>query len=127
MVSLETPPTVILTGLNAFATVGRTGGAHPAKVNGAGLVTVASVVAKARPNQLPPVMVTAAPERTVPLKVEVVSVAPAAVFQYALHASAVPPMTTCALVGGGAPGPPVPTLKTQTSLAVPLSVRMTPA
>ena len=81
-----------------------------------------------RPTQFVLVIVAAAPERTVPTKLaESVTVMPAEVFQYTLHASAVPPMTTCALFNVRAPGPPVPTLKTQTSLAVPLSVRVTPA
>ena len=52
MVSVQPPSTAMLAGLNAFATVGRTGGLHPAKVNGAASVTVASVVARARPSQL---------------------------------------------------------------------------
>jgi len=38
-----------------------------------------------------------------------------------------PFMTTCALVNVSAPMPPVPTLKIQTSPAVPLRVRTTPA
>ena len=101
--------------------------AHPAKVNGAASVTVASVLAKPRPSQLPRVMVTAVPARTVPTKLESVSVAAWAVFQYTLHACAVPPMTTCAEVRVRAPNPPVPTRKTQTSLALPLSVMITPA
>ena len=127
MVSVETPPGAILTGLNAFATVGGVGGLHPAKVNDAGPVTVASAVAKARPSQLPLVMLTAAPERMVPLNVASVIVAPAEVFQYELHACAVPLMTTDAPVSVRAPAPPVPTLKIHTSLAVPASVRVTPA
>jgi hypothetical protein len=103
------------------------GAAHPAKVSGAGSVIVASVLARARPIQLPRVIETALPARTVPTKAESVNVTACAVFQYTLHACAAPPMTTCALVSVRAPNPPVPTLKTQTSVALPLSVRMTPA
>src|SRR6187397_504829 len=96
-------------------------------VNGAGSVNVTSVVAMARPSQLPRVMVAAAPDRTVPTKDESVTVAAWAVFQYTLQALAPPAITTCALVSVSAPRPPVPTLKIQTSLAVPLSVSVTPA
>src|SRR5688572_5148707 len=96
-------------------------------VIGAGSVRVASVVASIRPIQLPRVMVAAAPDRTVPTKAESVTVAAAEVFQYTLQAFAAPPITTWALVNVSAPGPPVPTLKIQTSVAVPLSVSTTPA
>jgi hypothetical protein len=44
-----------------------------------------------------------------------------------LHARAVPPITTAKLLPVKAPPPPVPILKTQTSVEVPLSVKMTPA
>jgi hypothetical protein len=114
-------------GTKSLLTVIVAGALHPAKVIGTGSVNVTLVVAMARPVQFVLVMVTAAPERRVPLKVESVSVAAAEVFQNTLHDSAEPPMFTVAPVSVRAPGPPVPTLKIQTSLAFPLSVRVTPA
>lgn len=69
----------------------------------------------------------AVPERMVPWKVEAVSVAAPAVRQYTLHASAVPAMSTVKLLPVRAPVPPVPILKTQISVADPLSVKTTPA
>src|SRR5690242_1779122 len=82
-------------------------------VIGAGSVNVASVVAIMRPIHVPRVMVAPAPERTVPTKSESVVVAAADVFQYTLQGDAAPPITTCAPVKVSAPGPPVPTRKTQ--------------
>ena len=114
-----------LSGTKFLLTVIAAGGAHPAKVMSSASVTVTSVLASARPSQLPLVMVMALPERTVPLKNESVIVAAGAVRQYTLHASAPPSMTTERPVPVRAPNPPVPTLKTQTSLADPLSVRVT--
>src|ERR1035437_3903938 len=102
--------------------------AHPAKAMGATLVNATSVVARARRRWLPLVEEMALPERTVPRKIELVIVAAAAVRQYTLHACAVPPIFIWKEVVVRAPlDPRAPTLKTQTSVAFPLSVKMTPA
>ncbi len=72
-------------------------------------------------------MEMAVPARTVPWKLESVTVAAWAVRQYTLHACAAPPIATWKLLPVNAPVPPVPILKTHTSVADPLSVKMTPA
>lgn len=86
------------------------------------LFTVTSVVAKARPVNVPPVKVTLLPERIVPRKFEVVSVAACADSQYTLHAWAPPANATWKLVAAREPTPPVPTLKTKIPFGGPLSV-----
>jgi hypothetical protein len=110
--------------------VGVGAAAHPAKVNADRSVIVTFVVARARPRRLPPVSVMAPPERMVPRTIERVIVASAAVRQYTLHACPPEPTAKAMLKSINVSAPldvRAPTLKTQTSLALPLSVRMTPA
>jgi len=86
-------------------------------------VNVIAAFAKARPTKLPRVSVMAAPERTLPLRSQSVSVAAASDHHVTAHACAPPAMTTEKLVSVKAPvDAPSVTLNVQIPVAGPLSV-----